>query len=279
MRVTAELRDRLRSAKGVVFDMDGTLVLADKGHTSLSPIAGALDITHRLRELGIPFVVVTSGSAQTPSDYTRNLRNVGFPLGDTGVQTPATVAADYFVRRKLRRIMVLGWKGAWGPLKDAGIEVVQPAGKVGVDGVFIGYYRDFSIDHLDAACHAIWRGAKLFTSAYSPFFAAADGRAIGIPRGICRAIQGITGCGVKVLGKPSIETLRTAGRFLGADPAHLVVVGDDPTLETGMAHRGKAMAIGVTSGIATAADFAALAPRSRPHILLDNVGGLCDLFR
>ena len=92
-------------------------------------------------------------------------------------------------------------------------------------------------------------------------------------------LQGITGCRATVLGKPSIETLRTAGRFLGVDPASLAVVGDDPVLEIAMAHRGGALAVGVTTGLAKEGDFAALPSAKRPHLVLENVGGLLEILR
>lgn len=271
--------ERLRGARGYVFDMDGTLVLGDRSHTGLRALPGAIELTGWLRDNGVPFVVVTAGSAHTPAEYAGTLRQLGIPVDADAVQTPATVAADYFVRKKLRRVMVLGWEGARSPLEEAGLEVVQPGSKADADAIFIGYYRDFTVDHVEAACQAIWRGAKLFTSSRAPFFAAAHGRAIGIPRGISQMLQGITGCRAKVLGKPSIETLQTASRFLGVDPAELAVVGDDPVLEIDMAHRGGALAIGVTTGLAQKEDFAALPSAKRPHLVLGNVGGLLGILR
>jgi len=277
--IPADIADRLRTARGFVFDLDGTLVLGDKKHGGMRALPGALELTRLLRDRGIPFVVLTSGSAKTPGEYAQTLKGVGFPSDHTTVQTPASVAAEYFVRRKLGRVMVLGSAGAWLPLEEAGIEVIRPGVRAAADAVFIGFYRDFTIDHLEAACQAIWQGAKLFTSAYVPVFATAQGKAIGIPLALCSAIQAVTGCRAKILGKPSIEALRTAGRFLGAGLTDLVVVGDDPLLEVAMAHRGGALAIGVTTGLAKSADFAALPPPRRPHLVLDDVGGLLAMMR
>ena len=269
-----DLSERLRRARGFVFDMDGTLVLGDKGHHGYHPLPGALDCLNRLKSAGLPFVVVTSGSAQTPGDYAATLRQLGFPVEDRAMQTPASVAADYFARRKIRRVMVLGAEGARRPLAEAGLEVVPPEGTPQADAVFIGFYRDFTFQQIEAACHAIWQGATLYTSAYAKFFAAANGRAIGIPRAICTMIRGITGCPVTILGKPSLVALRCAARVMGVKPAELVVVGDDPSLEIAMALRGGALAVGVTSGLATRADFAALPPGKQPHLVLDDVGKL-----
>jgi len=269
-----DLTERLKRARGFVFDMDGTLVLGDKGHHGYLPLPGALECLNHLQDAGLPFVVVTSGSAQTPADYAAALRRLGFPVQDRMMQTPASVAADYFPRRKIRRVMVLGSDGARRPLADAGLEVIAPEGKPQAEAVFIGFYRDFTFAEIEAACHAIWQGAGLYTSAYARFFAAAGGRAIGVPRAICTMIRGITGCPLTILGKPSIEALRSAARVMGLKPSSLVVVGDDPSLEIAMALRGGALAVGVTSGLATKADFAALPAPRQPHLVVEALGEL-----
>jgi ribonucleotide monophosphatase NagD (HAD superfamily) len=62
-------------------------------------------------------------------------------------------------------------------------------------------------------------------------------------------ITSITGRRAKVLGKPSIEALRCAGRRLGLEPGVLAVVGDDPALEVPMAHRAGSLAIAVSTGV------------------------------
>ena len=49
--------ERLDSAQGFVFDMDGTLVLGDPSNHGLSPLPGAIAILEWLRESGLPFVV------------------------------------------------------------------------------------------------------------------------------------------------------------------------------------------------------------------------------
>lgn len=266
--------ERLRRARGFVFDMDGTLVLGDKGHHGYHPLPGALDCLNRLNDAGLPFVVVTSGSAQTPADYAAALCRLGFPVADRMMQTPASVAADYFTRHKIHRVMVLGSEGASRPLAEAGLEVVPPEGKAQAEAVFIGFYRDFTFAQIEAACHAVWQGAGLYTSAYARFFAAAGGRAIGVPRAICTMIRGITGCPVTILGKPSIEALRSAARAMGIKPSALAVVGDDPSLEIAMALRGGALAVGVTTGLATKADFAALPAGRQPHLVVEALGEL-----
>ncbi len=46
---------------------------------------------------------------------------------------------------------------------------------------------------IEAACHAIWGGAKLYVASDVPFFATKQGRTIGYSFAIVGAIRRVTG--------------------------------------------------------------------------------------
>ncbi|MDB6089170.1 MAG: putative sugar phosphatase of the superfamily [Gammaproteobacteria bacterium] len=287
MDIAREVTERLRTTRGFVFDMDGTLVLGDRNNKGLVPLPGAVALTRHLHERGVPFVILTNGTTRVPAQYADMLRKMGFPVHDEMMLTPSAVAAEYLARRRFKRVMVLGGEGVWRPLEAAGIEIVYPAARHGantlgkdaaaqqpVDAIFVGWYREFTMDDLEAACNAVWAGAKLFTSSMAPFFATADGRALGTSRAICAVITSITGQRPTVLGKPSLEALRCSARRLGTDPADIAVVGDDPALEVPMAHRGGSLAIAVHTGIGDESAFAGLPPDKQPHLIVRNAAEL-----
>jgi 4-nitrophenyl phosphatase len=272
--------ERLKSAKGFVFDMDGTLVLGNRLNRGLQPLPGAVEFTRHLIKLGIPYVILTNGTVRTPKEYVPKLRNIGFTIDEQTMMTPSSVAADYLTRKKFKRVMVLGCEGVWRPLHEAGIEVILPSAENPgpVDGVYVGWYREFTIEDLEAACQMIWQGAKLFTASLAPFFATAHGRALGTSCAIAAMITGVTGRRAKVLGKPALEALRCASRILGVDTQNIAVVGDDPALEVPMAHKGGAMAIAVNTGIGADQDYAHLQEHLQPHLIVQSVGELLELF-
>ena len=273
----ATVRERLRSARGFVFDLDGTLVLTDRRNSAFTPLPGAVAMTRWLTARGLPFVAFTNGTTKTARGYAQALAEAGFDLNDGSVLTPAVSAAELFTRRRYRRVMALGGDGLAAPLREAGIEVVPPASGRPVDAVLAGWYREFSMEVLEAACEAVWQGARLYSCSQSVFFATAEGRAIGTSRAISAMIRSVTGCRVEVVGKPSLHALRSAARRLGVPPAELAVVGDDPELEVPMAYRGNALAVAVGTGIGTASAFDRLPGGRRPHLMLRGVDGLLDL--
>jgi NagD protein len=278
VRVPVEIASRLRGVRGFVFDMDGTLVLGDRRNHGLAPLPGALEITDWAASRGLPFVIFTNGTTRTPRQYARIMRDIGFGLPDEAMMTPASSAVTVFTRRRYGRVMVLGGEGLTDPLREAGIEVVPPAGAAGTppraDAVLVGWYPEFTMPALEAACHAVWSGAELYSCSESIFFATADGRALGTSRAISSMIRSLTGCGLRVVGKPSLDALRSAASRLGAKPAELAVVGDDPELEVVMAHRGHSLAIAVTTGLGSADHFDALPRARRPQLRVRGVDEL-----
>jgi 4-nitrophenyl phosphatase len=274
--------ERLRAARGFVFDLDGTLVLGDTSNKGLKPLPGAIALTQHLASIGIPFVILTNGTTRAPRDYAATLRDIGFSLRDDRMLTPAAIAGDYLKRHGFQRVMALGTEGVWRPLEDAGLEVVRPSkdtsarGKL--DAVFVGWFREFTFDDLETACYAVLDGAKLFTASMVPFFASTHGKALGTARAICAMITSITGASATVLGKPSVEALHCASRRLGIDCAHLAVVGDDPSLEIRMAHAGGSLAIAVRTGIGDNDAFSTLPTAERPHIIVRDAEELRQLY-
>ena len=273
------VRERLRAARGFVFDLDGTLVLGDRNNRGLAPLPGALEITRWAARRGRPFVVFTNGTTKTPHELARALRAVGFALPDGAVMTPASSAVAVLTRRGHRRVLVLGGDGLTTPLLDAGLEAAPPAAgrQPRADAVLVGWYPDFTMASLEAACHAVWDGAEVYSCSQSMFFATAQGRAIGTSRAISAMLRSLTGCRVRLVGKPSLDALRSAAGRLGLRPAELAVVGDDPELEVPMAHRGRALAIAVASGLGAAGAYDHLPPARRPHLQVRGVDELLSI--
>lgn len=272
--------NRLRNIKGFMFDMDGTLVLGDKVNHGLHPLPGAIEFLQHLSRQGIPFVVLTNGTVRTAEEYVPVLNKAGLPITSNNMMTPSSVAADYFSRRGYKRIMVLGCEGVWRPLVDAGLEVVLSTEPTPgpVDAVYYGWYREFTMHDLEAAAHAVWAGAQPYSASNAPVFATAQGPGIGTSGAISAVIKHVTGKSSRVLGKPSMEALRYAGRHLGLPLGNMAVVGDDPNLEVPMALKGKSMSIYVHTGTGGGDAFNGL-PRDRhPHLSLANVGELLQLY-
>ena len=275
----ARIAARLSRTKGFVLDMDGTLVLGDKRNKGLRALPGAVDFVAHLKARGTPFVLFTNGTVRPPAAYVEELHHAGIDVEAERIMTPSTVAAQYFIEKGLKRIMVLGGEGVSGPLADAGLEIVRPPERENIDAVYAGWFREFGMADIEAACEAVWSGAKSFAASLVPYFASADGRSFGTSCAIAGAIDKITGTRTRALGKPAPEAMRVAAQRLGVAAKDLCVIGDDPSLETLMAARDGALAIGVTTGVAKVPEFMAVAKPRRAHHVAGNIGEVLELWR
>lgn len=171
--------------------------------------------------------------------------------------------------------MVLGGAGTQVPMQEAGFDIVEPvSNQPAVEAVLIGWTRNFGVLEPEALCEAVWAGAVPFTSSDAPFFASAKGRMLGISGAISAVIGKKSGIEPMVLGKPAAVGVDFAARLMKRTPSEIAVIGDDPTLEIAMARKAGALAIGVTTGVSDAANFAAADPDLRAHVTLASLEDL-----
>lgn len=275
-----ETRSRLQAVEGYIIDLDGTLALGDHHNLKLAPTPGAVEWLKYLDERNLPFVIFTNGTVRPPAQFLPLLAPLDFPVTTSSVMTPSTVAAEYFKASKYQRVMAMGGEGVWGPLRDAGLDVVlsgdRDCGQV--DAIFIGWFRDFSMLDIEAAVHAIEQGAVIYSASGTPFFTTAAGKSIGTSVVIGGALEAVTGQQAKILGKPSVEAARCAAGRLNLPLSSIAVVGDDPRLEVAMALQSGSMAIYINNGMDGPDAFANLPREQHPHLVLSGVDELLGLY-
>jgi 4-nitrophenyl phosphatase len=278
-RLPARGRSSSSAIRGLVFDVDGTLVLSDRSLGNYEVLPGAQAVLTKLRERGFPFVLLTNGSAYPPAEQAAKLRRIGLPVDDEQMLTPSSIAADLFARRGFRRVLVLGGPGVGFALRAAGIETVQPGEPAAaqVDAVYVGWHPACTMPDIEAAANAIWSGAALYTASDVPFFATKGGRTLGYSYAIIGALRRLTRAPVTIVGKPSLHAMRYAARQLRLAVPGVGVVGDDPLVEVLMARRARATAIGVTTGVTSAAAWRAQSELRRPHHVLRQLGDVLKL--
>jgi 4-nitrophenyl phosphatase len=262
-----------------MFDLDGTLILSDRSLSGYRLLPGAVEVLKELQSRGVPFVVLTNGSAYPVAEQAPKLRALGLPIADDALLTPNTVASDLMPRRGVKRVLVLGTPGVGQSLAEAGLEVVftgQDRAEQ-VQAVYIGWHPDCGMKDIEAACAAIWNGAELYVASDVPFFATSSGKMMGYSHAIAAAVRKITHAPMTLTGKPSLHALRLVAKKLGVPMRRVAVVGDDPVVEMIMARRGKAIGFGLTTGFTTAQDWAAQPSDRRPHRIAHNLGEILQM--
>ncbi len=265
--------------RGFMFDLDGTLLLSDRTLGGYEVLPGAIEVLSELAAKAIPYLVLTNGSAYPPPEQAQRLRGLGLPVADDRMFTPSSVAADVMARRGVCRALVLGGRGVGYALIQAGIETVFTAEPraTEVDAVYVGWHPECHMKDIEAACQAIWGGAKLYVASDVPFFATRQGRTMGYSYAIVGAIRRMTKVPMILTGKPSAHAMRFVARQLRIPVREVGVVGDDPAVEIIMARRGGATAFGVTTGIMKPEDWDRESGRRRPHYVLNDLRELLRL--
>lgn len=269
---------RLRPVEGLMFDLDGTLVLSDRSLSGYQVLPGAVELLNELKARGIPFVVLTNGTNYPSSVQAAKLRALGLAISDDALLTPSSVAADLMPRRGVKRALVLGTPGVGHALAEVGVRTVftDDEGADRVDAVYIGWHPDCGMKDIEVAAKAIWNGAQLYVASDVPFFATAGGKSMGYSYAISAAVRRITRAPMILTGKPSLHALRLVAKRLGIPMSRVGVVGDDPLVEMIMARRGGAVGFGVTTGITKEHGWAKQAPGRRPDRVLHRLGELLE---
>ena len=261
-----------------MFDLDGTLLLSSRSLDGYEILPGAAELLTELARRAFPFAILTNGSAYPPAEHAAKLRHAGLPVRDECMLTPSSVAADLMVRAGVQRALVLGSSGVGQALRDARIETVQAGERAerDVQAVYVGWYPECTMKAIEAACHAIWAGARLYVASDVPFFATKEGRAMGYSYAIVGAIRRVTRAPMILTGKPSLHALRFVARRLKLRRCELGIVGDDPSVEIIMARRGGAKAFAVTTGVTAREQWESQTGLRRPEQVLRRLGDLLE---
>jgi HAD superfamily hydrolase (TIGR01450 family) len=280
----AALKTRFADVEGVVFDIDGCLVLSDNpgGHGG-QPLPGAREAIAWLRASGRRVVLFTNASSQTPQFLAEALSAMGFDVEPDDVLTPSVVAAELLrARYPGRPVLAFGGSGLVDVLRSYDIDLVHPSldpSSVHPAAVIIGWDVGFDRDRLQIAADAIWGGAAFMVTSDARRFATRTRPTVGLGGFIAKGLSYVTERDYEVVGKPSEAAMTIAATRLGVDPGRILVAGDDLTLEIRMGLRAGALSVLVTTGIHGAGDVELAPPADRPHLVVDGLPELIELWR
>jgi NagD protein len=265
----------LAGVRGVVFDVDGTLVHRGVDGRA-EPQPGAVEVLERIRESGRRLVLFTNGSHVPSSRIAQGLREDGLPIADEEMMTPTDSATSYLLRRHpgapvltFASESIQAWMSARG--------VVLTDGE-GAEAVYVAHLDVIEVAAIERAARAVMRGAPLLTSSYVRGYAGANGIIFSRGAMITAAISKVSGKRPKVLGKPSRAALQELGARLEIPTGELLVVGDDLGMDVALGRMGGARTILVRSGVSGQIDLGGVPDRQRPDAAIDRVAELLEVL-
>ena len=197
-------------------DMDGVLVHEDHA------IPGADRFLARLRELGLPFLVLTNNSIYTRRDLSARLRASGLEVPEEAIWTSALATARFLEdQRPGGSAFVIGEAGLTTALHSAGYTLAERD----PDYVVLGETRTYSFERITQAIRLIAEGARFIATNPDTTGPTPDGP-LPATGSVAALISKATGVEPYFVGKPNPLMMRSALNAIDAHSETAAMVGD-----------------------------------------------------
>jgi NagD protein len=230
-----------REIRSWLMDMDGVLVHEEQA------LPGAQEFLGRLRELGIPFLVLTNNSMYTRRDLTARLAASGLDVPEEAIWTSALATAKFLEdQRPGGSAFVIGEAGLTTALHEAGYTLSDRD----PDYVVLGETRTYSFERITRAIRLIIKGARFIATNPDPTGPSAAGP-LPATGSVAALISRATGVSPYFLGKPNPLMMRYALNTLGAHSESTTIVGDRMDTDVVAGLEAGLQTILVLSGVTT----------------------------
>ena len=253
-----------REIRSWLMDMDGVLV-----HEQ-SAIPGAERFLGRLRELGLPFLVLTNNSMYTRRDLAARLHAIGLEVPEEAIWTSALATADFLSgQRPGGTAFAIGEAGLTTALHDAGYTLTDRE----PDYVVLGETRTYSFERIANAIRLVARGARFIATNPDPTGPTPDGP-LPATGAVAALISRATGIDPYFVGKPNPLMMRSALNAIDAHSETAAMVGD--RMDTDVVS-------GLEAGMHTVLVLTGITSRTeaerfpyRPSRIVDSIADLVD---
>jgi NagD protein len=199
-----------------LMDMDGVLVRQEDA------IPGADRFIGRLRELGIPFLVLTNNSIYTRRDLAARLALSGLDVPEDRIWTSALATASFLEgQRPGGTAFVIGEAGLTTALHQTGYTMTERD----PDYVVLGETRTYSFERITQAIRLVTAGARFIATNPDPTGPAPAGP-LPATGAVAALISRATGVEPYFVGKPNPLMMRSALNAIGAHSESTAMVGD-----------------------------------------------------
>jgi NagD protein len=247
-----------------LMDMDGVLVHEERA------IDGAARFIGRLRERGLPFLVLTNNSIYTRRDLAARLAASGLDVPEDAIWTSALATARFLEDQRPRgSAFVIGEAGLTTALHEAGYTLTERA----PDYVVLGETRTYSFERITQAIRLIGEGARFIATNPDPTGPSPDGPTPATGS-VAALISRATGADPYFVGKPNPLMIRSALNALDAHSESAVMIGDRMDTDVVAGLEAGLEAVLVLTGV-TARGAAERYPY-RPSRIVDSIADLVD---
>jgi NagD protein len=205
-----------RTITSWLMDMDGVLVSEEHA------IPGAAEFIGRLRELEIPFLVITNNSMYTRRDLRARLGRSGLDLPEEAIWTSALATAGFLDdQRPNGSAFVVGEAGLTTALHGHGYVITDRD----PDYVVLGETRTYSFERITRAIRLVADGARFIATNPDNVGPSREGP-LPATGSVAALISRATGVAPYYVGKPNPLMMRSALNALEAHSDATAMIGD-----------------------------------------------------
>jgi NagD protein len=253
-----------RAIRSWLMDMDGVLVQEQQA------VPGAREFLARLRELGLPFLVLTNNSIYTPRDLAARLRRTGLDVPEQSIWTSALATAKFLDdQRPGGTAFVIGESGLTTALHDHGYTL----GETDPDYVVLGETRTYSFERITQAIRLIAAGSRFIATNPDNVGPTPDGL-LPATGSVAALISRATGVDPYYVGKPNPLMMRSALNAIEAHSETTAMIGDRMDTDVVSGLEAGLETILVLTGVKTPGEAERYS--YRPSRIVDSVADLSD---
>jgi NagD protein len=205
-----------REIRSWLMDMDGVLVREQDA------VPGAPEFIARLRELGIPFLLLTNNSIYTPRDLAARLTRTGLEVPEGSIWTSALATAQFLDdQRPGGSAFVIGESGLTTALHEKGYTLTERD----PDYVILGETRTYSFERITQAIRLISAGSRFIATNPDNVGPTPDGP-LPATGSVAALVSRATGVDPYYVGKPNPLMMRSALNAIDAHSETTAMIGD-----------------------------------------------------
>jgi NagD protein len=253
-----------RASHSWLLDMDGVLAHEEQA------IPGADRFLARLRELQLPFLVLTNNSIYTRRDLSARLGANGLDVPEERIWTSALATARFLEeQRPGGSAFVIGEAGLTTALHQAGYTMTDRD----PDYVVLGETRTYGFERITHAIRLVLAGARFIATNPDPVGPSPAGP-IPATGSVAALISRATDMDPYFVGKPNPLMVRSALNTLGAHSESTTMIGDRMDTDIVAGLEAGLQTILVLSGVTTRSEADRFPYRASR--IVDSVADLVD---
>lgn len=256
--------------RGIILDVDGTVILANK------VLDGASETLEILRKRGYRLVFCTQQNQYSDRMLSDRLQTAGLQVPEHEIVSAGAVAVDFLAQNHSgAQVYVVGADSVRDRLSAVGMKVLSDRNGETAEVVLVATDPDVNLIRLSAATEAVRRGAGFYVTSLDRGEPMAD-RIIPGPGSFALAIAYTAGRRPIVLGKPSQVMVAAVMDRLQLPGSSIAVIGDQPAQDVRLGRTLGATTVLLMSGVTTPESLERTSMSYRPDAILPGISDVPD---